>query len=145
MSIETGVVTRLETQLETRLEPVGRLRDGARRRWLTLAGTGAALAVLARTPARAAGPRVIKVHARRFIFTPNRITLAPHEPVVFELTAEDSVMGFSIPQFGVRADVPPGATVRLAAQAGPAGTVDFLCDIFCGSGHETMNGTLVVG
>ncbi|MBF3851069.1 cytochrome c oxidase subunit II, partial [Burkholderia pseudomallei] len=25
------------------------------------------------------------------------------------------------------------------------GTVQFLCDIFCGSGHETMNGVLVVG
>ncbi len=120
-------------------------RNRTRRRWLALAATGAALAALARLPARAAGPRVIRIHARRFVFTPNRITLAPHEPVVFELTAEDTVMGFSIPQFGVRADVPPGATVRLAAQAGAAGTVDFLCDIFCGSGHETMNGTLLIG
>ncbi|MHA7162391.1 cupredoxin domain-containing protein [Burkholderia pseudomallei] len=94
---------------------------------------------------RAAAPRVIKVHARRFVFTPDRIALAPHESVVFELTAQDTVMGFSIPQYGVRADVPPGAVVRLAAQAGGPGTVQFLCDIFCGSGHETMNGVLVVG
>ncbi|AAU47609.1 cupredoxin domain-containing protein [Burkholderia pseudomallei] len=129
----------------------GRARASApswpRRRWL-FAASSAALAALAGVDAsrvRAAAPRVIKVHARRFVFTPDRIALAPHESVVFELTAQDTVMGFSIPQYGVRADVPPGAVVRLAAQAGGPGTVQFLCDIFCGSGHETMNGVLVVG
>lgn len=115
----------------------------ARRRWL-LAASGVVVAALAGWQARAASPRVIKVNARRFVFTPDRIPLAPHEAVVFELTAQDTVMGFSIPAYGVRADVPPGAVVRLPAQAGDAGTVMFLCDIFCGSGHETMNGVLVV-
>ncbi|HVE06252.1 MAG TPA: cupredoxin domain-containing protein [Paraburkholderia sp.] len=120
-------------------------RQLARRRILTLAGAGAALALLAQIPARAAAPRVIQVHARRFVFTPDQIRLAPHEAVVFELTSEDITMGFAIPQYGVRVDVPPGPPVRLAAQAGEAGTVEFLCDIFCGSGHETMNGALIVG
>ncbi|CAB3758378.1 cupredoxin domain-containing protein [Paraburkholderia humisilvae] len=119
--------------------------SAARRRWLTLAGTAVALAAMSHIPARAAAPRVIQVHARRFVFTPNQIKLAPHESVVFELTSEDITMGFSIPQYGVRADVPPGPPVRVAAQAGDAGTVEFLCDIFCGSGHETMNGALIVG
>jgi cytochrome c oxidase subunit 2 len=123
----------------------------ARRRWLqwTTTGVAAAAITFARFDARAATPvatpRVIPVHARKFVFTPNRITLAPHESVIFELTAQDSVMGFSIPQFGVRADVPPGVVVRLPVQANAAGTVDFLCDVFCGSGHETMSGTIVVG
>jgi cytochrome c oxidase subunit 2 len=120
-------------------------RQLARRRILTLAGAGAALALLGQIPARAAAPRVIQVHARRFVFTPDQIRLAPHEAVVFELTSEDITMGFAIPQYGVRVDVPPGPPVRLAAQAGEAGTVEFLCDIFCGSGHETMNGALIVG
>jgi len=115
----------------------------ARRRVLLAAAASAA--TLLRVDARAAPPRVIRVHARRFVFTPNRISLAPHERVVFELTSEDALMGFSIPQFGVRADVPPGTVVHLAAEASDAGTVQFLCDIFCGSGHETMNGVLVVG
>ena len=113
-----------------------------RRRWLLAAAASAA--ALLRVDARAT-PRVIPIHARRFVFTPSRIALAPHESVLFELTAEDTLMGFSIPQFGVRADVPPGTVVKLAAAAGDAGTVPFLCDIFCGSGHETMNGVIVVG
>ncbi|ACC70800.1 cupredoxin domain-containing protein [Paraburkholderia phymatum] len=119
--------------------------DRKRRRLFTLAALGAVLTVAGRFDARAAEPRVIKVHARKFTFTPNQIKLAPNENVVFELTAQDTIMGFAIPQYNVRADVPPGAVVRLPAQAGAAGTVDFLCDIFCGSGHETMNGTIVVG
>ncbi|MBB3259665.1 cytochrome c oxidase subunit 2 [Paraburkholderia bannensis] len=114
----------------------------ARRRWLALAA--ASVAMLSRLDAQAA-PRVIKVHARRFTFTPDHIALAPHESVVFEVTSQDTTMGFSIPQFGVRADVPPGAVVRVAATAGDAGNVPFLCDIFCGSGHESMNGVIVVG
>ena len=119
--------------------------DRTRRRLFSLAAMGALLAVAGRFEARAAEPRVIKVNARKFVFTPNQIQLAPHESVVFEVTAQDTVMGFSIPQFNVRADVPPGAAVRVPVQAGAAGTVDFLCDIFCGSGHETMNGVIVVG
>jgi cytochrome c oxidase subunit II len=121
------------------------LRNPLRRRMLTLAGAAAVLAVTARIPARAATPRVIQVRARRFVFTPNQIKLAPHEAVVFELTTEDIMMGFAIPQYGVRVDVPPGPPVRVAAQAGDAGNVEFLCDLFCGSGHETMNGALIVG
>jgi cytochrome c oxidase subunit 2 len=119
--------------------------DGKRRRLFTLIGMGVVLAVSGRFDARADEPRVIRIHARRFVFTPNQIKLAPNEKVVFELTAQDTVMGFSIPQYNVRADVPPGTVVRVPAQAGPAGNVDFLCDIFCGSGHETMNGMIVVG
>jgi cytochrome c oxidase subunit 2 len=92
----------------------------------------------------AAAPRVIRVHARKFIFTPDHIPLRAGEPVIFELTAQDVIMGFSVPDFGVRADVPPGVTVRLPARAGAAGKYGFLCDIFCGSGHETMNGVIEV-
>ncbi|WP_454731060.1 MULTISPECIES: cupredoxin domain-containing protein [Cupriavidus] len=105
------------------------------------------LALAAGTPllhSTAAAPRVIKVHARKFIFTPDRISLRVGEPVVFELTAQDVVMGFSVPDLGIRADLPPGQVVRLAATPAKAGTFGFLCDIFCGSGHETMNGVIEV-
>lgn len=108
--------------------------DRKRRRVFTLAAMGAVLAVAGHFDARAAEPRVIKVSARKFVFTPNQIKLAPHENVVFELTAVDTIMGFAIPQFNVRADVPPGAVVRLPAQAGPAGTVDFCAIFFVGRG-----------
>ena len=33
---------------------------------------------------------------------------------------------------------------RIALPPMPAGTYDFLCDNFCGDGHESMHGRLVV-
>ena len=89
-------------------------------------------------------PRVIRVRARRFAFTPSSIKLRKGEPVVFELTTEDIFMGMSIPDFGVRSDIVPGKTMRLALTPDKAGTFTFLCDVFCGDGHESMSGQLIV-
>jgi cytochrome c oxidase subunit 2 len=89
-------------------------------------------------------PKVIKILARRFTYTPNKITLKKGVPVVFELQTADVLMGFSIPDFQTRADIVPGKITKVPLTPDKEGTFTFLCDIFCGSGHETMNGTLVV-
>ena len=88
--------------------------------------------------------RVIKVSARRFVFTPNTIQLRKGEPVTFELTSQDIFMGMNIPDFAVRSDIVPGQTTRLSFTPDKAGKFVFLCDVFCGDGHEGMSGTLVV-
>ena len=90
------------------------------------------------------GGRVIKVSARRFVFTPNELTLKKGEVVTIELTTEDIFMGFSLPDFKVRSDIVPGKTMRLTFTPDKAGTFTFLCDVFCGDGHESMSGRLVV-
>ena len=88
--------------------------------------------------------RVIRVKAKRFSYSPNRIPLKKGEPVTFELTTEDITMGFNVPDFGVRADIVPGKTTRLDLTPDKAGAFIFLCDVFCGDGHEAMSGELVV-
>ena len=88
--------------------------------------------------------KVIRILARRFTYSPDRITLKKGVPVVFELTTADVLMGFSIPDFSVRADILPGKVARVRLVPDKVGTFTFLCDIFCGTGHETMNGTLTV-
>ncbi|KAI3592614.1 Cytochrome c oxidase (B(O/a)3-type) chain II [Cupriavidus sp. U2] len=93
----------------------------------------------------AAAPRVIPMRARRFVFVPDKLTLKPGETVVLAVTAEDVIMGFSAPDFSVRADLPPGKAVEVRLTAPKQrGTYTFLCDIFCGSGHESMSGTISV-
>src|ERR1700686_1497583 len=88
--------------------------------------------------------QVIKILARRFTYTPNKLSLKRGVPVVLELTPADVLMGFSAPDFDVRADVVPGQVARVRLVPDKVGTFTFLCDVFCGSGHETMNGPIPV-
>ncbi|HQR10950.1 MAG TPA: cytochrome c oxidase subunit II [Casimicrobiaceae bacterium] len=87
---------------------------------------------------------VIKVVAKRFDYTPNVIKLKKGVPVVLELTSKDVIMGFSVPDFKVRADIIPGKVVRVSFVPDKSGTFTFVCDIFCGVGHERMDGTFIV-
>jgi cytochrome c oxidase subunit 2 len=111
-----------------------------------LAGLVAAGSVGLLTAAGSAPPKqkVIKVTTKRFEFNPSVITLRKGEPVTLEFTALDIPMGFKLPDFGMRTDVIPGKTTRLRLTPAKAGTFVFLCDVFCGSGHEDMSGKLVV-
>jgi cytochrome c oxidase subunit 2 len=88
--------------------------------------------------------QVIKMLARRFTYTPNKLSLKQGVPVILELTSADVLMGFNAPDFDVRADIIPGQVARVRLVPDKVGTFTFLCDIFCGSGHETMSGTITV-
>ncbi|WP_229259724.1 cupredoxin domain-containing protein [Duganella aceris] len=100
----------------------------------------ASSAMLAKAPKR----RVIRIEARKFRFAPNVIELKAGEEVVLELTAIDFVHGFSLPDFNLRVDLVMGKPVRVTLKPEREGRFGFLCDNFCGSGHEEMAGTIVV-
>ena len=88
--------------------------------------------------------RLIKIEARKFRFAPNVIELKKGEAVVLELTALDFPHGFSLPDFKIRADLVMGKPVQVKLKPETAGQFGFLCDNFCGSGHEEMAGTIIV-
>ncbi|SFA99345.1 cytochrome c oxidase subunit 2 [Collimonas sp. OK607] len=88
--------------------------------------------------------RVIKIQAKKFVYTPNQIVLKTGEPVVLEFTSVDFVHGFKIPDMNIRADLPPGKVTQVRLTPDKAGEYDFLCDNFCGSGHEEMSGKITV-
>ncbi len=114
-----------------------------RRRLLALAAALAAGGLTARR-SDAASERVIAVVARKFVFVPDEIVLTLGETVVLELTAPQVAMGFAASDFGVRADVVPGLTTRLRLTATKLGRFQFNCDVFCGGGHEDMDGFIEV-
>lgn len=114
-----------------------------RRRFL-VACASLALAGLAARAADTPGRRTIAMVARKWTFVPDTVQARRGEALVFQLTAPEVPMGFSLPDFGVRTDVVPGRTATLEFTPDKAGTFTYLCDVFCGDGHETMNGTLVV-
>ncbi len=89
-------------------------------------------------------PRVIEMTARRFQFEPNEIALKAGERVVLAIRSIDFMHGMNIPDLGVRKDLVPGQITRVELQPKAPGVIDFLCDNFCGDGHETMNGRFIV-
>jgi cytochrome c oxidase subunit II len=118
--------------------------DASRRRVLA---TGVALIAGAAMGAGAlaqGSERVIKVVARKWVFLPGDIELKKGEPVTLEFTAPEVVMGFNAPDFKVRADIIPGQVTKVRFTPDKTGTFTFLCDIFCGDGHEGMSGRFIV-
>ena len=113
-------------------------------RRLLLAGFATSLVALATRAVADGEPRRIPVVARKFVFIPNEITVRQGESVVLEFTAPEVAMGFFAPELGLRTLIVPGETARVPFTADKAGRFDFLCDVFCGDGHEGMNGHLVV-
>jgi len=107
---------------------------------LGLGSTGAYLVAESAQPKE----KVIKITATRFNYTPGEVTLKKGVPVILEFRTLDVIMGFNLPDFGVRADIVPGKVTRLRLVPNKTGTFVFLCDIFCGTGHEEMNGKIIV-
>ena len=112
----------------------------------TLMGAAGALALGSMTVLALAKPkeRVIKIIAKKFEFVPREIRVKQGETVVLQFTAPEVPMGFSLPDFAVRADIVPGKVTTLRLTPDKTGSFAFLCDVFCGTGHEDMNGTLIV-
>ena len=103
--------------------------------------TGVAAAA---TLAAADAPRIVRVTARRFVFEPRAVALKAGEPVLLELEALDREHGFDCPGFGLRANLMPGRAVRLPLRPTEAGRFGFICNSFCGDGHDDMEGEFVV-
>ena len=89
-------------------------------------------------------PQVIKVSAKRFEYNPHEIVLKKGVLTVLQLTTEDRSHGFNIPAMNLRTDIMPGKISELKLVPEKSGEFDFFCDIFCGSGHEGMNGKIIV-
>ena len=114
------------------------------RRYLLKAGLLVAAGAALGERVFAQNERVVKVVARKWVFLPADIQLKKGEPVTLEFTAPEVVMGFNAPDFKVRADIIPGQVAKVRFTPDKTGTFAFLCDIFCGDGHESMSGRLIV-
>ena len=100
-------------------------------------------ATLGAVPAPGA-ERVIRITAKRFEYIPPEVVLKKGVPVVLELVALDRTHGFKVPSLGLRTDVLQDQVTRIPLTPDKAGTFNFACDIFCGDGHEGMEGKVVV-
>ena len=120
------------------------MKASSRRRVLLQGALAAVGAALARIGLAQPAPRVVELTARRFVFEPNEIALKAGEPVVLMIRSVDFVHGLNIPDLGKRTDLVPGRVTRVELPPLAPGVIAFLCDNFCGDGHEEMAGRFVV-
>lgn len=124
----------------------------SRRHFSTVLGLGLSAAGLLPLIARSASPgedgksppRDLEVLAQRFKYTPDVLHVRAGETVTLLVTSLDFVHGMNFPDHGVRADLVPGQVVRITLGPKPAGRYAFVCDNFCGEGHEEMHGQIIV-
>ncbi len=110
-----------------------------------LVGMGAAPSSRQAAPAPSAGPRVIEVIAKRYVFEPAEIEVTEGERVRILVKSGDGLHGFEIKRFKVSKEIPRGSDpVAIEFTATEAGSFPILCSVFCGDGHPDMKGTLVV-
>ena len=86
----------------------------------------------------------MRIHTKKFEFMPDEITLARGEPVILELIADDIAMGLRCKALDLRMDTAPGKPAQLRFTPQTAGRFHFFCDVFCGDGHEDMDGHITV-
>lgn len=80
----------------------------------------------------------IKVDAKRWEFTPSIITVKKGQLVKITINNTDTVHGINLPDFNV------SSKEYLEFTPDKTGEFVFKCDTFCGSGHQTMQGKLIV-
>lgn len=89
----------------------------------------------------------VSMTAGRYFFEPGTaqpLAIPLGTTVVLRLTSTDVTHGFSILEYGVNEEVPPGQVVEVRFRADRAGDFTIFCTVFCGSGHPQHKGTLRV-
>lgn len=82
--------------------------------------------------------------AKQFEFLPATLSVKKGVPVRLIIDAVDVEHGFAIPEFGVQTSLPVGRKTVVEFTPDRVGKFTFFCSVFCGSGHGSMKGNLVV-
>jgi cytochrome c oxidase subunit II len=86
----------------------------------------------------------ISMVARQFDFEPSSVSVKKGDTVRLTVTSADVAHGISIPAFGVSQHLEAGKTEVIEFVADQIGTFPFTCNVFCGSGHSDMVGSINV-
>lgn len=86
----------------------------------------------------------IQMTAKQWEFIPSTVTVKKGQKVKLVITSTDVAHGIGIPDFGVSAALAVGKTTTLEFTPDKTGSFTFFCNVFCGSSHREMKGTLIV-
>lgn len=82
--------------------------------------------------------------ASQGVWKPDRIVVKKGTEVTLRLVSHDVTHSFELPAFGVRERLYPGKPVEVTFTADKNGEHIFLCGIYCGPGHGSMQGKFIV-
>lgn len=85
-----------------------------------------------------------EIIAKQWEFVPGTITVNQGDNVKLKITSLDVNHGIWLNEFGVNEMLEVGKTVEVEFVADKKGEFSFTCNVFCGRGHGTMRGTLIV-
>lgn len=84
------------------------------------------------------------VLAQIWTFVPNEIRVPAGSEITFYVTSKDIQHGFKIMGTNINMMVLPGQVSKLKTTFDTPGTYDVVCHEYCGIGHHTMYGQIVV-
>jgi cytochrome c oxidase subunit II len=105
---------------------------------------GALLSLTGAKGAHADDVPVVEITAKRFAFSPDKITLKKGQTVKLRLHSEDVTHGFFLRPLKLDEEIPAGQSIEVTVTPQVAGTFTTICDHFCGANHGNMNMTIVV-
>lgn len=82
--------------------------------------------------------------AQTWVFQPNEVRIPAGSEITFYVTSKDVQHGFIIEGTNVNMMVLPGQVSKATITMDEPGTHYFICHEYCGVGHQTMYGRLVV-
>ena len=66
------------------------------------------------------------------------------EPIRLDMTSQDVIHSFAVPDFRIKQDILPGRYVESWFRATKTGTFRLYCTQFCGTAHSGMVGSVVI-
>jgi cytochrome c oxidase subunit II len=87
---------------------------------------------------------IVEITAKRFAFSPDKVTLKKGQTVKLHIHSEDVTHGFFLRPLKLDEEIPAGETIERTVTPQVAGTFLTICDHFCGANHGNMNMTIVV-
>jgi cytochrome c oxidase subunit 2 len=85
-----------------------------------------------------------RVTMRKFKFTPAKLTVQKGQQVTITLTSADVDHGFGIKELKIKERVAARQTKVITFKPETAGRYRIYCSVYCGDGHDAMDGELVV-
>jgi cytochrome c oxidase subunit II len=89
-------------------------------------------------------PITIELEVYQFGFDPNIIEVQAGQEVTLIVSSQDTGHSLSIGSLRIHIEAQPGSPGEQTFTVDEPGEYEWDCDVYCGSGHGDMHGTLVV-